>query len=135
MSFDGLSLAAVKKELEELLVGSRVNKVYQPEKKTVLLNLRKEKSKTYSLLISAEADAARIHFIKSKTTNPSQPPSFCMSLRKHLEGKQLKEIKQPQWERVLIFHFSGFSEGGIPEEKLMICEIMGKHSNIILLNS
>ncbi|NLO89321.1 MAG: fibronectin/fibrinogen-binding protein [Clostridia bacterium] len=135
MSLDGLTLAAVKKELEDLLLGSRINKIYQPGKKTVLLNLRKEKSKTYNLLISAEADSPRIHLISSKTPNPSQPPSFCMSLRKHLEGKQFKEIKQPQWERVLIFHFSGFSEGGIPEEKLMICEIMGKHSNIILLNS
>ncbi|HBT20067.1 MAG TPA: fibronectin/fibrinogen-binding protein [Peptococcaceae bacterium] len=135
MSFDGLMLTAVKKKLEELLLGSRVYKVYQPEKKTIVLNFGKEKSKIYSLLISAEADAARIHLIKSKIPNPSQPPPFCMSLRKHLESKQLKEINQPKWERILVFHFRGLSEGGLPEEKLLICEIMGKHSNIILLNS
>jgi len=134
MSFDGLTLAVVRFELEKLIIGSRVDRIYQPHKETIVLNLRKERPQSYKLLLSARTDAARVHLISSKTENPFQPPLFCMVLRKHLEGSRLEKIEQPELERFLSFHFSTRDEAGILKKKLLICEIMGKHSNIILTN-
>lgn len=133
MSFDGITLNAVKQELEKLLVGSRVDKVYQPEKQTIILKFRIRSGSPY-LLLSSRADAARVHLVDTKPESPKQPPVFCMVLRKHLEGARLTAITQQGLERILTFSFESINEAGSPERLSLHCEVMGKHSNIVLVN-
>ncbi|MDK2894842.1 MAG: hypothetical protein PWQ98_968 [Moorella sp. (in: firmicutes)] len=132
MAFDGLFLAAIKEELTGL-VGSRVDRIFQPEKETIILHLRKGRD-TKKLLLCSLADQARVHLTAAGFTNPVTPPLFCMVLRKHLEGGTLVAVEQPGLERVLLFHFHTTDELGRPATRQLVTEIMGKHSNIILLN-
>lgn len=134
MAFDGIALHAVKQELESLLANSRVDRVYQPEKEIIILKLR-SRSGNHNLLLSCKADAARIHLIDEKPENPKQPPVFCMVLRKHLEGGRLVSIKQQGLERVLTFGFQSINEAGSLKNLALHCEIMGKHSNIVLVEA
>ncbi len=131
MAFDGIFLAAIKKELT-FMIGSRVDRVFQPEKETIILHLRK-KRETKKLLLCSLSDQARVHLTTAKFNNPLNPPLLCMVLRKHLEGSSLEKIEQPDLERILKLYFSSFDELGRPTTRILICEVMGKHSNIILL--
>ncbi|MDN5345104.1 MAG: hypothetical protein PWQ18_1218 [Clostridia bacterium] len=132
MAFDGLFLAAIKEELTAL-IGSRVDRIFQPEKETIILHLRRGRD-TRKLLLCSLADQARVHLTAASFTNPANPPLFCMVLRKHLEGGTLTAVEQPALERVLELHFQTTDELGRPAARRLIVEIMGKHSNIILLN-
>lgn len=132
MAFDGLFLAAIREELIPI-TGSRVDRVFQPEKETVILHLRKGRE-TRKLLLCSLADQARIHLTTAGFTNPPTPPLLCMVLRKHLEGGILTAVEQPGLERVLKLHFNTTDELGRQAPRLLLIEIMGKHSNIILLN-
>jgi predicted ribosome quality control (RQC) complex YloA/Tae2 family protein len=132
MSFDGITLNAVKQELEKMLLNSRIDKVYQPDKQTIILKFR-TRSGSHYLLLSCRADAARIHLIDKKPENPLKPPVFCMVLRKHLESGQLISIEQKGLERILTFNFQSVSEAGSVEYLALYCEIMGKDSNIVLV--
>ncbi|MGI9859889.1 NFACT RNA binding domain-containing protein [Moorella naiadis] len=132
MAFDGLFLAAITEELAPL-TGSRVDRVFQPEKETVILHLREGRD-TRKLLLCSLPDQARVHLTTASFTNPPTPPLFCMVLRKHLEGGILTAVEQPGLERVLKLHFSTTDELGRHTSRLLLIEIMGKHSNIILLN-
>jgi len=134
MSFDGITLNAVKQELENTLVNSRVDKVYQPDRQTVILKFR-TRCGGHNLLVSCRADAARIHLTDTRPKNPLQPPVFCMVLRKHLESGQLTSIEQKGLERVLSLNFQSVNEAGSLEFLTLHCEIMGKHSNIVLVDS
>ncbi|NLW08058.1 MAG: fibronectin/fibrinogen-binding protein [Clostridia bacterium] len=131
MAFDGIFLAAIREELTEL-IGSRVDRIFQPEKETLILHLRKARE-TKKLLLCSLPDQARVHLTAGGFTNPPSPPLFCMVLRKHLEGSFLAAIEQPGLERVLKLHFNTADELGRPTTRLLVVEIMGKHSNIILL--
>jgi len=133
MPFDGLMLAAIQSELSKTLVGAKIDKIYQPARTDIMLNIRHHRER-YRLLLSAHARDARVHLSTQPTENPTQPPTFCMVLRKHLEGGSIKEIEQPGLERVLKIHVATRDELGRPSEKLLICEIMGKHSNILLVD-
>ncbi|MCG0276947.1 MAG: NFACT family protein [Thermanaeromonas sp.] len=132
MAFDGLFLSAIR---EELLgwVGSKVDRIYQPDKDTVLLHLRKARE-IRKLLISIHAEYCRIHFTEADFLNPPEPPLFCMVLRKHLSGAVLAQVEQPGLERVLKFVFQAKDELGRPLERYLVSEIMGKHSNLLLLD-
>ncbi|WP_258359394.1 Rqc2 family fibronectin-binding protein [Moorella sulfitireducens] len=132
MAFDGLFLAAIKEELTGL-AGSRVDRIFQPEKETIILHLRKGRD-TRKLLLCSLADQARVHLTAAAFTNPVTPPLFCIVLRKHLEGSILASVAQPGLERVLSLHFQTTDELGRPGTRVLLIEIMGKHSNIILLN-
>ncbi|QGP92967.1 putative protein YloA [Neomoorella glycerini] len=132
MAFDGLFLAAIKEELSGLL-GSRVDRIFQPEKETIILHLRKGRD-TRKLLLCSLADQARVHLTAASFTNPVTPPLFCMVLRKHLEGGTLVAVEQPDLERVLLLYVHTTDELGRPAARRLLIEIMGKHSNIILLN-
>ena len=134
MSFDGITLNATKQELEKLLINSRVDRVYQPDKETIILKFR-TRSGNYNLLLSCKADAARIHLISIRPGNPLQAPVFCMVLRKHLEGGQLTSIEQQGLERILTLNFQAINEAGSMKHLSLHCEIMGKHSNIVLVDS
>ncbi len=126
-------MAAVKNELEDQIIGARIDRVYQPLSRTILINLRKNKEQ-FKLLLSAHPVDARVHLTTAEFSNPSTPPLFCMVLRKHLEGGSIKEVKQQGLERILKFKVSTLDELSRPQTRELICEVMGKHSNIILLN-
>ena len=132
MSLDGIMIRALTIELQELN-GAKVDKIHQPDKFTVLLQLRAQGS-TKKLLLSSHPINSRIHLTNNNYGNPPSPPNFCMVLRKHLENYRIKEIKQLAYERILHIDFEGLNEIGKKDEKRIILEIMGKHSNIILVN-
>ncbi len=131
MAFDGLVLAAVAKELNDWLPQSRIEKIYQPAAGEIVLLLHNKRQKT-RLLLSANAREARLHSTGEVRANPLTPPLFCMVLRKHLEGGRIVRFAQNGLERVLHIHVQAVDELGRLAEKVLIHEIMGKHSNIIL---
>ncbi|OPY58004.1 MAG: hypothetical protein A4E55_01225 [Pelotomaculum sp. PtaU1.Bin035] len=132
MPFDGLVLAAVRKELNDKLTGGRIEKIYQPDKDEIVLSVHRMGSRC-RLLLSANAQNARIHLTSTIKENPITPPLFCMVLRKHLEGGRVISFEQNGLERVLLVKIDSRDELGHQSPKHLICEIMGKHSNIILV--
>lgn len=133
MAFDGITTNAVEKELTYLLQGSRIDKIYQPQKYEILLHLRNQKE-NFRLLLSAHPVYARICTTSQVFSNPKNPPLFCMVLRKHLEGGKIISFEQPSLERILKINIESRTELGELTKKSLIVEIMGKHSNIILIN-
>ena len=131
MAYNGLTMAAVCQELKEILSGARVEKITQPHAHTIIINFRTQKE-SYRVLCSAHSQHARVHLTAKNYINPAIAPSFCMLLRKHLQGARLQNIRQSGLDRILTFVFRAYDEFGIITEKHLICEIMGKHSNIIL---
>ena len=129
MAFDGIMLNSIKNELSRLLLGAKVDKITQPEKDEVILQLRKNNN--YRLLLTANPSQPRVHLTEINKENPLTPPNFCMLLRKHLTSGKLIEIKQPSFERVLIFTFECQTELYETVKKNLIIEIMGRYSNII----
>ena len=128
MAFDGIMIAAIVGELSAALVGSRIDKVSQPEPDEIVLTFRNKK-----LLLSANASVPRLHFTAAVRENPLTAPMFCMLLRKHIQGGRITAISQPDFERIVHFHIESFNEMGDLTQKLLIVEIMGKYSNIILV--
>lgn len=133
MSFDGLFTRAMVKELADSLQGGRINKVHQPYKNEIILVVRAN-GKNQKVLLSAHPSHARVHISKEEYENPSTPPMFCMLLRKHLEGYILENIRQIGLDRIIIFDIKGRNEIGDISYKQLIVEIMGRHSNIILVD-
>lgn len=133
MSPDGITLNLIIRELQEMLIPSRVERIYQPEKQEIVLNLRSSR-KSHRLLISAQAENARLHLTTQEKKNPLTPPLFCTVLRKYLEGSRLTAIKQKGLDRVVNITFSRIAESGEFQDLVLVVEIMGKHSNIILLD-
>ena len=96
MSFDGLFTRAMVKELTNLLKGGRISKVHQPYKNEIILVVRAN-GKNHKLLLSAHPSHARVQITNEGYDNPSEPPMFCMLLRKHLEGYILEDIPSQVW--------------------------------------
>lgn len=132
MALDGAFLYAVKKEMEHL-IGARVEKVHQPARDEIVLSLR-TRDGGYKVLISASADRARVHLTDVQVENPKVPPMFCMLLRKRLGSGRLLSIRQDGLERVLYFDFSCINELGDVVQLTLACEIMGRYSNLILID-
>ncbi len=132
MALDGAFLACLRRELTEALPDARVDKIYQPEREELILALR-YRGGAERLYLSAQAAAPRIHFTKESPENPAQPPMFCMLLRKRLTGGRLVAIRQEGFERALYLDFDCISELGDPVRLTLAVEIMGRHSNIILI--
>lgn len=133
MPFDATVLTALKPELDRLS-GSRVLKVYQPARLELVLTLRLE-GENVRLFLSAHPERARLHITTRPQANPLTPPAFCMYLRRHLEGARLTGIRRPPGERIVGLKFEGRDELGERVQLELIAEIMGKHSNIILVNN
>lgn len=133
MSFDGLFTKAMVEELQSTLKGGRINKVHQPYKNEMILVIRAN-GKNHKLLLSAHPSYARVQLTNEAYDNPSIPPMFCMLLRKHLEGYILEDIKQMDLDRIIIFDIKGRNEIGDVSYKRLIVEIMGRHSNITLID-
>lgn len=137
MSLDGALLHCVKEELS-VLIGARVDKIYQPSREEIVLSLRMLNSSDKSakkLIFSANGTSARVHLTSAEFDNPMQPPMFCMLLRKHLGGGRLVGIRQDGLERILYFDFECVNEIGDTVVNTLIAEIMGRHSNIILVRN
>jgi len=134
MPFDGIVTKCIVNELNALLAGGRVDKVFQPEADEIVLLIR-SRSQNYRLVASANANYPRLHITTSQKENPPTPPVFCMLMRKHLAGGKLLDISFHDYERVISINVESVNELGDLSVKRLVIEIMGKHSNIILLNS
>lgn len=133
MALDGIFLSKVCDELRESAVGLRVDRVQQPGRDEVVLVLR-GKSGVFRLLICVRADSPRIHFTSHSVQNPAVPPMFCMLLRKYLTAAKITAVRQRELDRVVFIDFDATNEIG-NKVKLTLCtEIMGKYSNLILIN-
>lgn len=133
MAFDGLTVAAVVDELNKVLVGGRISKIAQPEKDELVITV-KNNSNQYRLFMSADASLPLIYLTEVNKQAPLTAPSFCMLLRKYLNNAKIMSIKQPGLERIIRFELEHLNELGDICTKYLIMEIMGKHSNIILID-
>jgi len=131
MPLDGVTVSAIVHELREKLLDGRIDKVYQPEKDEIILQIR-AKGANHKLLISAGNEQPRIHLTQYNKDNPMKPPQFCMVLRKHLSGGKILNISQPDFERIVEIYVESMNEMADLSVKRLSVEIMGKHSNIIL---
>ena len=127
-------MSAVVKSLHDEALGARIEKVYQPERDEIILNIR-TKTATKRLLLSASAGNARVGFTGADRENPAVPPMFCMLLRKQLSGGFITGVRQIGFDRAMEIAVTSSDELGYQSEKYLICEIMGTYSNVILLDS
>lgn len=132
MALDGLVLANVVHELKTNLIGGRIDKIYQTEKEDILITMRNQGA-SYKLLLTANSNYPRLHLSTLTKNNNQEPPMFCMLLRKHLGGGKLIDITQPEMERIVCLSIEATNELGDKEMKQLVIEIMGRHSNIILM--
>lgn len=133
MSFDGFVTRCVTDELRSKLLNGKIDKVYQPEKDEIILSVR-TRSGNYKLLLSASASNPRIHLTEVQRENPMTPPMLCMLMRKHLAGAVIIDIKQNGFDRVVRIDAETRNELGDLCTRSVIIEIMGRHSNIILVD-
>lgn len=133
MALDGAFLHIVKKELGHL-IGGRVDKISQPSREEVVIAFRTHGGNC-KLLISASAGSARVHITKKTIENPKVPPMFCMLLRKHLGNGRLLDIRQDGLERILYFDFEAMNELGDMVKVTLAVEIMGRCSNLVIINA
>ena len=132
MALDGAFLACLRQELADTLQDARIDKIHQPGREELVIALR-WKGGAEKLYLSAGANSPRLHFTTQTVENPAQPPMFCMLLRKRLTGGRLCAIRQEGWERALYLDFDCINELGDPVRLTLAVEIMGRHSNIILI--
>ncbi|MEC1179410.1 NFACT RNA binding domain-containing protein [Metasolibacillus meyeri] len=133
MAFDGLFTRAMAQELQQLTTG-RITKIHQPNAMEVVLHIRANGA-NHKLIISIHPSYARIHVTEQAIDNPAEPPMFCMLLRKHLEGGFIHAITQDGTERILHMLIESKNEIGDPIMRKLIIEIMGRHSNCILVDA
>src|SRR5690625_2219016 len=133
MAFDGVVTKAVTHELNQTIKMGRVNRIFQPTSTEVAINIRSNRQ-NYVLLFSIHPSYARFHITNDDYRNSGDPPLFCMVLRKHLSGASLTSIEQDGLERVINFTFKTRNEIGDIGEMTLVMELMGRHSNLILLN-
>lgn len=134
MAIDGIFLGYIKVELQEKLTGGRVDKIYQPQQDLLSMVIRNH-NQNFRLLVSVHPQYARIHLTETRSENPLHPPDFCMLLRKHLIHGYITKIEQPEFERLLMIWIKRENlPVPVNSEKLLVIELMGKHSNVILVN-
>ncbi|AKU32242.1 Rqc2 family fibronectin-binding protein [Bacillus altitudinis] len=132
MSFDGIFTYGMTNELQETLTGGRISKIHQPYKHELIFHIR-SKGKNHKLLLSAHPSYARVQLTEHHDDNPSEPPMFCMLLRKHLEGGFIERFEQIGLDRVIVLHVRSRNEIGDEQTRKLYIEIMGRHSNLILV--
>ena len=133
MPMDGFTLGLVAGDLNAALAGGRISKIVQPERDEILLTIRNE-GVNRQLLLSATANCARAHLTQVKKNNPLEPPALCMLMRKHITGGRVAAIRQVLSDRILEIEIEHHDELGDPARKKLICEFMGKHSNLIFVS-
>lgn len=133
MPFDGITIHALTEEIQSIIVGNRIDKIHQPENDEIILHIRHAR-KNYRLLLSSDSNLPYFGLTELKKDNPVQAPMFCMLLRKHLAGGRILNFEQLELERVIILTVESRTELGDLTIKKLIFEIMGKHSNITLVD-
>ena len=133
MPLDAVVIHAIREELQNELIGARIDKVQMPERDVLLLSVRGNAGNR-KLLLSANTGSARVQFTENSYENPTEPPMFCMLMRKHLVGARIQSISQPDFDRLLIMDLSVRDEMGVLSEKKLVLELMGRASNIILVD-
>jgi len=133
MAFDGIITMAVAHELSEKITLGKIEKVYQPESDELVFNIH-TKQGNVKLYASVNSASARVHLMDGTLQNPPAPLPFCMLLRKHLQGARITDVSQVGSERILEISMETLNELGFTVSKKLIFEIMGKHSNVILVD-
>ncbi len=134
MAFDAGMLACMTHEILSLSRGARVEKVYQPDRDEIHIQIRSIQGGK-RLLINAGSNNPRIGFTEIQKENPQNPPMFCVLLRKHLQGARLSDVEQLGFERAVMLSFDTRDEMGFDTKCYLVAELMGKYSNLIFLNS
>ena len=136
MAFDAFVLHAVKTDLEKNILQNnvRIQRITQLNPTDILLEFRSQQP-VAGLFISINPGGSRIHLTSRHYARPSTPPAFCMLLRKHLSGGRLLSLEQPPLERLLYLRFLATNEQGRETQKTLVAEIMGRHSNLVLLDT
>jgi len=134
MPFDGILSHFMAEELDSRMAGGRIGKIHQISRDTIIIQIRAG-GENYRLLISSNASSPRIHLTGRQYESLENPPVFCMVLRKHLSGAIIKDFHTEGFERIIVMEAETVDELGDRSVKKLIVEIMGRHSNIVLLNS
>ena len=133
MPMDGLTVGFAARELDQMLKGGRVDRITQPERDAVVMVIRAG-SENHKLLLCASPNNARCHLTGGSFTNPLEPPSLCMLMRKQLTGARITEIRQENGDRILQVDMDAVNELGDHVLRRLVLEIMGRHSNLMLLD-
>ncbi len=138
MPFDAGMFAATANDINKYAIGAKIEKIHQPEKEEIVLLFHDVKinneRKSLRLVINAGTNNPKISFSNINKENPSTPPMLCLLMRKHLGGAKLEEVKQLGFERAIMLKFACRDEMGFACTRYIVCEIMGKYSNMILLD-
>ena len=134
MAFDAFFMAAVLDEVRQNTAGARIEKIHQPSRDTVILQLKSAAGRQKLVFVS-NPTAPRLHLTAASPENPAQPPMFCMLLRKHLSGARLNRVEQPPMERCAVFTFDCIDELGDAVQKKLVAELMGRTCNLYLLDA
>lgn len=134
MAYDGIITYGITKELLSVLKLSKIDKIYQPSREVIIIQFYTSNG-VLRLLSSCNAMSARLCLTENKYDNPASPPNFCMLLRKHLIGGRVTDVRQLESERIIEIDVEAMSEMGFTVSKRLVFEIMGKHSNIILVDN
>ncbi|MBQ4602027.1 MAG: NFACT family protein [Clostridia bacterium] len=136
MAFDAGMLSACVYELKNQIIGAKIDKIYQPGREELVFNLRPEgRKENLKLLMSAGANTPRINLTDLSLQNPSVPPTFTQLLRKHLQSARITNIEQLGFERACRIDFEARDDMNFKTRKSIVCEIMGKYSNIIFCDA
>ena len=133
MAYDAGILRLVVNEINSYGV-CKVEKIYQPVNDEIIILLHAGRE-SIRLLINAGSNCPRMNITDSRTENPAKAPMFCMLLRKHLGGAKMLSASQLGYERACMLEFEAYDDMGFKSKKYLICEIMGKYSNIILADN
>ena len=134
MALDAATLALTAGQLRETLLEARIDKIFEPTRDEVVLQLR-TRTAGYKLFVSARSGSARVCLTNETFENPQTPPSFCMLLRKHLAGGKLVDVRLPQGERIAFFDFQCVNEMGDLVLNTLAAELMGRYSNLVLVQN
>ena len=132
MSLDGFSMRPLVRELNNTLAGGRIDKITQPNKQSIVLSIR-QPGTNHQLHISINSQNPAAHLLNKNLENPPEPPVFCMVLRKQLETGRIAAIRQHGLDRILLMDVDSIAAGGKIVTKTLIMELMGKYSNMILV--
>lgn len=134
MPLDAVFLTALHGELAPVLQCMKIDRVQQPERDLLIFSLRGN-GQNVRLLVSTATGSARVNITNETYENPASPPMFCMLLRKHLVGARIEKLTQQEMERLLVFELRAYDEMGAESPKSLVVELMGRNSNIILVDA
>jgi len=132
MPIDGVVVRNIIVELNSKILYGRIDKITQPEDDEIIMTVRNA-GINYKLLLSSSANYPRVHLTDVNKQSPINAPLFCMVLRKHIQGGKIVKIEQHKLDRIIKIYIENYDELGILSNKILFCEIMGRHSNIVLV--